>query len=185
MNKSKALSHALKRSKIPDCSAGPMSRAQEDRRILAAEIERLRVSLENIVAADFSRSGTKGWVQWYAEKALRKEAVEAKKAIVGENQDELQRLQRLMAELRKELADAKRALPMERAYLDVIDRHRNTPDGFLSVAAYTDGREVVVLGDPPDEEIDPSGDLHDCDVMGCSSVAHVLLRVRHPEAANS
>ncbi len=32
---------AMKRSKILDCSAGPISRAQEDRRILAREIARL------------------------------------------------------------------------------------------------------------------------------------------------
>ncbi len=33
---------ALKRAKVPDASAGPMSRAQEDRRILAREIKRLQ-----------------------------------------------------------------------------------------------------------------------------------------------
>ncbi|KKM73029.1 hypothetical protein LCGC14_1414630 [marine sediment metagenome] len=51
MNKSKALSGALKRAKIPDCSAGPMSRAQEDRRILAAEIERLKNENSQLAAA--------------------------------------------------------------------------------------------------------------------------------------
>ncbi len=39
---------AMKRASIPDCSAGPMSRAMEDRRILTAEIEQLnRTILES------------------------------------------------------------------------------------------------------------------------------------------
>ena len=35
------LEKALKRSRIPDCSSGPMSLAKEDRRVLADEVERL------------------------------------------------------------------------------------------------------------------------------------------------
>lgn len=41
MNK-KLIKESLKRSKVPDCSSGPMSLAKEDRRILAAEVERLQ-----------------------------------------------------------------------------------------------------------------------------------------------
>lgn len=41
------LEKALKRSQIPDCSSGPMSLAKEDRRVLAAEVERLRLELQD------------------------------------------------------------------------------------------------------------------------------------------
>lgn len=40
---------AISRSKIPDCFAGPMSLAMQDRRVLAAEVERLREELFAVV----------------------------------------------------------------------------------------------------------------------------------------
>ena len=39
---------AMKRASIPDCSAGPMSRAMEDRRILTAEIESLQAEVKGL-----------------------------------------------------------------------------------------------------------------------------------------
>jgi hypothetical protein len=84
------------------------------------------------------------------------------------------RQQREIARLRAELAEAKRALPVEREYDAVLARLHHIPDGCVPVAAFTDGREIIVVGDPTCE-------LHDCDVMGCG-VDHVLVRVTHPFA---
>jgi len=91
------------------------------------------------------------------------------------------RQQREIANVRAELADAKRALPAEREYAAVRARLRCIPTGWMPVAAFTDGREIVIVGEPPDEEADPHGDLHDCDVMGCR-IDHVIVRVAHPFA---
>lgn len=90
---------------------------------------------------------------------------------------------RQMARLRKELATAKRMLERipdwERLGADIA----NTPDGYRPVTAYTDGNEIVVLGNPPDDNDD--GTLHDCDLMGCSSVSHVIARVTLPTKQES
>jgi hypothetical protein len=91
------------------------------------------------------------------------------------------RQQREIARLRAELAEAKRALPIEREYDAVLARLQCMPEGWVPVAAFTDGQEIVVIGYPLDEEADPTGELHDCDVMGCG-VDHVLVRVAHPFA---
>jgi hypothetical protein len=98
-----------------------------------------------------------------------------------ELQHDLARQQREMACLRSELADAKRALPVERAFSDVQSRLRRLPEGFLPMAAFTDGQEIVIEGDPPDEESDAHCEYHNCDVMGCG-LAHVILRTGHPFA---
>jgi hypothetical protein len=53
------------------------------------------------------------------------------------------------------------------------------PDTFrrLNVdEVWTDGKEVIVLGTPPDNEPDDGG--HDCDMMGCSTFWHTLVRAR-------
>ena len=42
------LTAAMKRAQIPDHSAGPMSLAMEDRRVLAKEIERLRAEIDEL-----------------------------------------------------------------------------------------------------------------------------------------
>ena len=51
------LQAAMKRSHVPDCSAGPMSLAMEDRRTLAKEIERLEAELSWIYANCELRDG--------------------------------------------------------------------------------------------------------------------------------
>jgi hypothetical protein len=51
------------------------------------------------------------------------------------------------------------------------------PDGYRRLDAqevWTDGSDLVVLGQPPDGE--ESG--HDCDEMGCAQ-CHVLARTEH------
>ena len=92
------------------------------------------------------------------------------------------RMQREMARLRADLADAKRALPVETAWADVQTRLRGIPDDFVPITAYTDGQEIVILGSPPDEDRDPHGAKHDCDAMGCGSLGHVVGRFPHPFA---
>ena len=58
-------------------------------------------------------------------------------------QQDLSRQQTEMARLRRDLADAKRALPVERAFIDVQSRLRCLPGDFLPVAAYTDGLAIA------------------------------------------
>ena len=51
--------------------------------------------------------------------------------------------------------------------------------GFQQLEAWTDGKELIVLGEAPDEEFDPECKFHDCDIMGCSSAGlHVLGRFK-------
>lgn len=53
------------------------------------------------------------------------------------------------------------------------------PEGFreLPVRVWTNGLQLIIEGDPPDEETDPVGaHLHDCDQMGCGW-CHVLARI--------
>lgn len=95
---------------------------------------------------------------------------------------ELERLQQQQGKLRGELAEAIRALPIAEAWIDVQYRNRCIPKGFLPVTAFTDGEEIIFLGDPLDEEDDPEGLLHNCDDLGCTSVSHVLARFPHPYA---
>ncbi len=85
------------------------------------------------------------------------------------------RMQREMARLRADLADAKRALALETAWADVQNRLRVIPDDFVPIAAYTNEQEIVVLGDP-------RGEAHNCDIMGCGVLGHVVARVPHPFA---
>jgi hypothetical protein len=47
------------------------------------------------------------------------------------------------------------------------------------VRVYTDGVQIVVEGNPPDETTDPEGVAHNCDVMGCG-LEHVLYRAPLP-----
>ena len=51
------------------------------------------------------------------------------------------------------------------------------PEGYVKLEAFSNGKWLVVLGDPPDENFDPEGKWHDCDAMGCNSLGdHVLYR---------
>lgn len=52
-----------------------------------------------------------------------------------------------------------------------------TPDGWLPIEAWTDGKQVVVLGTPDDDENLPEEQWHDCDAMGCSSVGNHVLGI--------
>ncbi len=43
---------------------------------------------------------------------------------------------------------------------------------------WTDGNEVVILGDPGYDEDDPETNPHNCDEMGCGAFGpHVLMRL--------
>lgn len=53
------------------------------------------------------------------------------------------------------------------------------PKGYQPMEAYTNGKEIVVLGEPDDGD-DLTESSHNCDAMGCSSVDHVILRIPHP-----
>jgi len=46
---SEEVQKAMARAKIDDASSGPMSLAKQDRRVLAAEIKRLRAVVEDLV----------------------------------------------------------------------------------------------------------------------------------------
>lgn len=57
---------------------------------------------------------------------------------------------------------------------------RCIPKGAVLVEAYLTEREVIVMGDPPDED-ELTEDGHNCDAMGCGSVgSHVLYRFKLP-----
>jgi hypothetical protein len=58
-----------------------------------------------------------------------------------------------------------------------------TPKGFreLDVRVWTDGKTLVIEGEPPDEDADPRAEIHHCDVMGCGW-CHVLARLPIDEA---
>lgn len=52
----------------------------------------------------------------------------------------------------------------------------DTSSKFWKVEAYTNGFEIVILGEP--ENLPPEHPLsHDCDLMGCTSASHVILRI--------
>lgn len=83
------------------------------------------------------------------------------------------------------------ALPADEAPSSgFADPPLDVPAGYrrIVVEAYTDGRRLVVLGDPyavhDDSEVDAEG-WHNCDAMGCGTVApHVLVNVAvRPEEA--
>ena len=51
------------------------------------------------------------------------------------------------------------------------------PSGFWKLDAYTNGYQIVVLGDPPHEEEMVHQLYHNCDQMGCGSLDHVVAVV--------
>jgi hypothetical protein len=90
---------------------------------------------------------------------------------------------RVVAHLRSDNA----GLRTENHLLTKAAKHgvSGAPEGFEPIEAWTDGKQIVVLGSPPDED---NGDdpQHNCDAMGCSSVGpHVLAYFDHPYAALS
>lgn len=50
------------------------------------------------------------------------------------------------------------------------------PDGYTLLEAYTGKDELIVCGNPPDEDGSEDVCQHNCDAMGCSSVNHVVYR---------
>lgn len=55
------------------------------------------------------------------------------------------------------------------------------PGEYEAIEAWTNGKEIVVLGTHPTEEDDPNCERHHCDSMGCSAFGpHVLVRAEHP-----
>ena len=50
------------------------------------------------------------------------------------------------------------------------------PRGARLIEAYETEREIIVLGEPPDDEHKPEEEQHNCDAMGCGSLSHVLYR---------
>lgn len=57
-----------------------------------------------------------------------------------------------------------------------LESDSNIPKGCKQVEAYETSRQIVVLGIPTDEKGPDGESLHNCDVMGCSSVSHVKYR---------
>lgn len=50
-------------------------------------------------------------------------------------------------------------------------------EGFYRIEAWSDGREIVVLGSPKDEAPEDDGTMgHNCDAMGCGQ-DHVIARI--------
>lgn len=58
---------------------------------------------------------------------------------------------------------------------------RFIPEGAKLIEAYLTGTEVIVMGDPPDEETVGEESAHNCDAMGCGSLSHVIYRFRLDE----
>ena len=51
-----------------------------------------------------------------------------------------------------------------------------TPKGYWKLEAYTNGYEIIFIGDPP--KVDEDSPLyHNCDAMGCGNLAHVVARL--------
>jgi hypothetical protein len=60
-----------------------------------------------------------------------------------------------------------------------------TPDGWLPVEAWSDGKRVVICGTPADDEASglPEEEWHNCDVMGCGSIGpHIVGIFELPNA---
>lgn len=55
--------------------------------------------------------------------------------------------------------------------MDEITLADYLPEGFKEVEAYTNGKKLVVLGEP--------GEDHNCDSMGCGSVHSHVIYVVH------
>lgn len=52
-----------------------------------------------------------------------------------------------------------------------------TPKGFWKLDAYTNGYQIIILGEPP-QDLPEDGPLyHNCDEMGCATFDHVLVRL--------
>lgn len=49
----------------------------------------------------------------------------------------------------------------------------------LDVVVWTDGKTIIVEGEPPDEAADPKCSAHHCDAMGCGR-RHILFRAPLP-----
>jgi len=52
------------------------------------------------------------------------------------------------------------------------------PKGYVlldDVDVYTNGNELVILGELPSDEVSIEEAYHDCDVMGCGSVSRYVI----------
>ncbi|MGC4033661.1 MAG: hypothetical protein QM754_18405 [Tepidisphaeraceae bacterium] len=75
---------------------------------------------------------------------------------------------------RAEQADAAR-LAAEKRLAELQHRVR-VPDGAKCADAWVHNGELIVCGDPHDSEDVDDADAHNCDMMGCTSVSHVVIR---------
>jgi hypothetical protein len=83
-----------------------------------------------------------------------------------------------MTPANKEVLQSARAQAAERPEYDGI----KTPIGWYPLVVWTNGRRLLVEGNPPDEEdVDKACSMHDCDAMGCSSFLHALARYDLPD----
>ena len=59
-----------------------------------------------------------------------------------------------------------------------FNMERNPPDGWHPIEAYTNGREIVILGTPP---ITRTGEehKHNCQEMGCD-LSHIIAVMPYP-----
>jgi hypothetical protein len=64
----------------------------------------------------------------------------------------------------------------------ILPGDASIPKGFVELPGeyarvYTNGKEIVYVGTPPEEEEDPNCEIHDCDAMGCNW-EHVIFRAK-------
>lgn len=52
----------------------------------------------------------------------------------------------------------------------------DTPKGFRKIETYTDGKTLIALEWPEEDD-----ENHNCDAMGCGSFSHVKYRVDIPD----
>ena len=70
----------------------------------------------------------------------------------------------------------------------ILDDGTNIPEGFKELyieglKIYSNGKTVVICGEPPDEEVDPESESHWCDSMGCNW-EHVLMKFKNKKKDN-
>lgn len=72
-------------------------------------------------------------------------------------------------EARREADEANQRADAAEKRLKELNYRLRVPDGAVRADAWIYKGQLIVCGEPPD-------DRHDCDLMGCTSVSHVLIR---------
>jgi len=69
--------------------------------------------------------------------------------------------------------------PPEEVSTITVENYR-IPKGAKLIEAYETKTEYVIMGDPSGEE-EESPNAHNCDLMGCGSLGHVVARFKKHE----